>query len=65
MGESKFPVSEDGRYVWDGQRWVATPRQQDRDHRTLAVVLSLVFGLPFLALLIVMVLLFIAMSRLP
>jgi hypothetical protein len=65
MGESEFPVSVDGRFWWDGQRWVATQTQQNRDHRTLAVVLSLFFGLPFLALLIVMVLLAIALGGLP
>jgi|tagenome__1003787_1003787.scaffolds.fasta_scaffold13028707_1 hypothetical protein len=65
MAESQFPVSDDGRFWWDGQRWVATQRQQDRDHRTLAVVVSLVFGLPFLALLVVMVLLAIALGGLP
>jgi hypothetical protein len=65
MGESKLPVSDDGRFWWDGQRWVATQRQQDRDHRTLAVVLSLFFGLPFLALLILVVLFAIAMSGMP
>jgi hypothetical protein len=65
MGDSQFPVSDDGRFCWDGQRWVATQTQQSRDHRTLAVVLSLFFGLPFLALLIGMVLLAIALARLP
>jgi hypothetical protein len=65
MGASEHPVSDDGRFWWDGQRWVATQKQHERDHRTLAVVLALFFGLPFLALLILLVLIVIAMSSLP
>jgi hypothetical protein len=65
MADSQFLVTEDGRFWWDGQRWVATQTQHNRDHRTLAVVLSLFFGLPFLALLIGMVLLAVALSGLP
>jgi hypothetical protein len=39
MSDTEYPVSPDGRFRWDGFRWVPTARQQ---RRTVLLALGLV-----------------------
>ena len=50
MAELDPLVSPDGRFRWDGQRWVATPRQMRRSALLALLILGVVFGIPLLLL---------------
>jgi hypothetical protein len=56
-------VSPDGRFRWDGKRWVATTRQLRRSALLALLILGVVFGIPLLLLIAIWARPIIAMFR--